>query len=81
MSTYTLEGLSDFILKLFKEENEEELYETWLHKERELSFKDFKNKYVKQSSKTKHRSLSKEEEQENIRHAMRFIKPLNEGGE
>lgn len=81
MRTYTLEGLADFILSLFKEENEEELYRTWLHKERELSFKEFKKKYMEQSNKTKYRSLSKEQEQENIRNAMRFIKPLNEGGE
>lgn len=79
MSTFTLGGLADFILSLFREENEEELYRTWLHKERELNFKDFKKKHLKQSSNKKYRSLSKEEEQ-NIRDAVKFIRALNNGG-
>lgn len=81
MSTYTLKGLADFILNLFKEVNEEELYETWLHKEKELGFKEFKNKYAEKSKGTGYKPLSKEEEHLNIINAMKYIKPRNEGGE
>ncbi len=81
MSTYTLEGLTDFILQLFDKENEDELYQTWLHKDHENSFKDFKKKYFKKMRTTKKEALSKEEEQKNIENAMKYIKPINKGGD
>lgn len=81
MSTYTLGGLADFILRLFKEENEEEIYDLWLYKGNEMDYKEFKEKILKQIKKTKHRTLSRAEEEENIRNATRFIKPINKGGE
>lgn len=81
MGTYTLEGLADFIFKLFDEVNEEDIYQTWLHKESNLGFAEFKKKYLKKPSNAKHKTLNKEEEERNIKEAARFIKPRNEGGE
>lgn len=42
MGTYSLEGLADFILQLYDEEREEDLWETWLHKDQKDDFKTFK---------------------------------------
>ena len=81
MSTYSLEGLADFILQLYDEEREENLWETWLHKDQKDDFKTFKKKYFKQAYRNKPKTLSKEEEERNIANAMRFIKPANKGGE
>lgn len=81
MSTYTLEGLADFILQLFDKESEDDLWESWLHKDHENTFKDYKKKYFKKIRNTKKQSLSKEEEQKNIANAMKYIKPINKGGE
>ena len=81
MSTYSLEGLADFILQLYDEEREEDLWETWLHKDQKDDFKTFKKKYFTQAYKKKPKAISKEEEERNIAHAMRFIKPIKGGGE
>ena len=81
MSTYSLEGLADFILQLYDEEREEDLWDTWLHKDQKDDFKTFKKKYFKQAHRNKPKALSKEEEERNIANAMRFIKPTNTGGE
>lgn len=81
MATYSLEDLADFILSLIDKDREEELWETWLHKDQENSFGDFKKKYFKKLRKDKKEVLSKEEEQKNIQNAMRFIKPINKGGD
>lgn len=81
MSTYTLEGLGVFILQLFDKENEDELWQTWLHKEQKDNYKEFKNKYYKSMYKSKPKSISREEEKENIKNASKYIKPVNKGGE
>ncbi len=81
MSAYTLDGLADFILQLYDKEKEDEIWQTWLHKEKQLSYEDFKKKYLKRMYKTKVKTLSKEEEQKIIENATRFIKPINKGGE
>lgn len=81
MKTYSLQGLADFVLQMFDKENEEEIWQTWLHKERQLNFADFKRKYFKKMHKTKVQALSKEEEERIIKNATRFIKPINKGGE
>jgi ribonuclease BN (tRNA processing enzyme) len=81
MGTYTLEGLADFILKLFKEENEEQLWEVWLNKPIEDDFKTFKEEQVKKAHQTKYKIISIEEEKRNIKNSMKFIKPRPEGGE
>lgn len=81
MSTYSLDGLADFILQLFDKQNEDELWDTWLHKEQKDDFKTFKKKYFKSMYKKKAKPLSKEEEEKVIANAMKFIKPVNKGGE
>lgn len=81
MSAYTLDGLADFILQLYDKEKEDEIWQTWLHKEKQLSYEDFKKKHLKRMYKTKVKTLSKEEEQKIIENATRFIKPINKGGE
>lgn len=81
MATYSLESLGDFILQLFDKENEEELWETWLHKEYKDSFKEFKKKYFKKMQRSNIKILSKEEEQKIIERATQFIRPINKVGE
>jgi hypothetical protein len=72
---------ADFILKLFDKENEDELWQTWLHKEMSVNFADFKKKYYKNANTSKVKSMSAEEEKRIIENATRFIKPKNKGGE
>lgn len=81
MATYSLEGLADFILSMFDKDKEDELWETWLHKDQQNTFKDYKKKYYKKIRNTKKEALSKEEEQKNIENAMKYIKPINKGGD
>lgn len=81
MGTYSLEGLADFILQLYDKDSEDEIWQTWLHKEQTDNFKDFKKKYLKKLHKPKNKVMSKEEEQKAISNAVRFIKPINKGGE
>lgn len=81
MATYSLEGLGDFILQIFDKENEEEIWQTWLHKEYKDSYKEFKKKYLKKLYKSKVKVLSKEEEQRIIENATKFIKPINKVGD
>lgn len=76
-----MEGLADFILRLFDKDNEEELWQTWLHKDVNMGFEDFKKKYMQSSHKKKITTMSIEEEKQIIANASRFIKPINEGGE
>ena len=47
MGTYSLEGLADFILQLFDQESEDEIWQTWLHKEYKDNYEAFKKKYLK----------------------------------
>lgn len=81
MSLYSLESLADFILQLLDKENEDEIWQTWLHKERNLDYAEFKKKYFKKMHKSKLQALTKEEEERIIKNATRFIKPINKGGE
>ena len=75
MGTYSLEGLADFILQLFDQESEDEIWQTWLHKDANMSYKDFKKKYLK-SVRRPNATISKEEEQKALDFAMKFIKPI-----
>ena len=68
-------------MRLFDKDNEEELWQTWLHKDVNMSFEDFKKKYMQSNHKKKITSMSLEEEKQIIANASRFIKPTNEGGE
>lgn len=81
MSTFTLEGLADFILRLYDEENENQLWEVWLHKPIEDDFKTFKKKQYKGLRNKKQKSLSVADEKKIIETNMKFIKAINKGGE
>ena len=81
LSTYTLEGLADFILQLFDKEAEDEIWQTWLHKEMKDNYGAFKKKYLKRMHKPVKKALSKEEEKQIIERNMQFIKPINKGGD
>lgn len=76
-----MKELADFILQLFDKDNEEELWQTWLHKDVDMGFEEFKKKYAQSSHKKKITAMSVEEEKQIIANATRFIKPTNEGGE
>lgn len=81
LRTYSLEGLADFILRLYDEENENQLWDVWLHRNVEGDFKTFKRKHHKKIRKKEQKPLSLEEEKEIIEKNMQFIKPVNKGGE
>lgn len=81
MGTYSLEGLADFILQLFDQESEDEIWQTWLHKEYKENYEAFKKKYLKRMHKPNKKALSKEEEMKVIERNMQFIKPITKGGE
>lgn len=81
LSTFSLEGLSDFIFYLFDQENEDTLFEIWLHKDSESDFATFKKNnqektYVKQPKK-----LTKEEEESVIKESFKLITPRGKGGD
>ena len=81
MSAYTLDGLADFILQLYDKEKEEEIWQTWLHKNTGMDYQEYKKKYLKKMHKPKVQTLSREEEERIMKNAARFIKPINKGGE
>lgn len=82
LATFTLEGFSDFVLFLFDQDNQDQLFETWLHKDQESNFEDFKKKNYKKSQKQQSKELSEKEEKAIIADSFKFIKPTNmEGGE
>ena len=81
MGTYSLEGLADFILQLFDQESEDEIWQTWLHKDYKENYDAFKKKYLKRMHKSKTRAISKQEEQTVLANAIKFIKPITKGGE
>ncbi|SFB90835.1 hypothetical protein SAMN04488102_101365 [Alkalibacterium subtropicum] len=81
MSTYTLEGLADFILQLYDQQNEDQLWEIWLNKQIEDDFPTFKKKHYRKIKNNKMQKLSEEEEKQIIESNMRFIKPIKKGGE
>ena len=81
MGTYSLEGLADFILQLFDQESEDEIWQTWLHKEYKDNYEAFKKKNLKRMHKPNKKALIKEEEMKVIERNMQFIKPITKGGE
>lgn len=68
-------------MDLIDQENEDEIWQTWLHKDANMSYKDFKKKYLKSVRKPKTATISKEAERQALELAMRFIKPVEKGGE
>lgn len=80
LHTYRLDELADFILRLIDQDAEDEVWQTWLSKDTNMNYKEFKKKYWK-SVRKPHATISKEDEQKALDLAMRFIKPITEGGE
>lgn len=73
LSTYTLKELGAFLVSLFGEQNEQELWEFYLHKvDSEISFKEFK----KENTKSKLKALTKEEEEQQIEWSSKFVKQI-----
>lgn len=68
-------------MDLIDQENEDEIWQTWLHKDANMNYKDFKKKYLKRMHKPNKKALSKEEEMKVIERNMQFIKPITKGGE
>jgi uncharacterized protein YdaU (DUF1376 family) len=83
MRTYSLKRLADFILFIFEKEQEDILWDVWLHKDVNEDFKTFKKKKMRTIRKKKVKSVSKDDEQKAIALASRFIKTTDhkEGGE
>lgn len=77
MKTYRLINLLDFIFYLFDQDQEERLYNQWLHTSMQQSFADFKKaQQVKKIRKSKaDKPVTKEDEQKMLAFATQFIKP------
>lgn len=64
--------LSDDLIKEQKEKQEEYLFQVWLHKEWEKSFKDFKEGILKKSNE-KNIKMTEKEEEDSIKKAERIL--------
>lgn len=64
----------DFILYLYEKENEETLWETWLSKDIQKDFKEFKQEYTRPLRVKPVGLISEERERENLEFASQFIK-------
>lgn len=64
----------DFILYLYEKENEETLWETWLSKDIQKDFKEFKQEYTRPLRVKPVELISEERERENLEFASQFIK-------
>lgn len=78
LSTFSLWGLSDFIFYLFNQENEDALFNVWLHKNQEDDFATFKKKNHYKEFVQQPKKLTKEKEQEIIKESFKLITPRNE---
>lgn len=75
LKSYSLAELMDFFIFLVGEEQEDRLWEVWLHKPIEDSFKDFKRKRMKPIYKRKIKTISENEENALIERAKKFVDP------
>lgn len=73
MSTYSMTGAAGFLVFMIEDENEQQLWDIWLHKETEHSdnFEKFKQASIKKSTK---KTLSKKDEQAAIAKAQNILK-------
>ncbi|MDC0826989.1 MAG: peptide methionine sulfoxide reductase [Lactococcus petauri] len=74
LATYSLSKAVDFILYLYEKENEETLWETWLSKDIQKDFKEFKQEHTQPLRVKQTEIISKEQEQNNLDFASQFIK-------
>ncbi|EAD0738589.1 peptide methionine sulfoxide reductase [Listeria monocytogenes] len=76
LRTYRIVDLTDFILYLQDTEQEERVYNQWLHTQMTQSFKEFKKQQNIQSvRKKKVQVTSKEAQQAALDYAFQFVKP------
>lgn len=77
LKTYRLVNLLDFILYLFEVEQEERVYNQWLHTNMQQSFTDFKEaqNYKTIRKKKADAPVTKEQEKAMLDYALQFIKP------
>lgn len=75
--------MSDFIFYLFEVDQEERLYNQWLHTNMQQSFKDFKKQQnvVSLRKRKNSKPVTKQEEQDLLAFASQFVKPTKTGGE
>lgn len=78
LATFSLEGLSDFIFYLFDQENEDTLFDIWLHKGQENDFATFKKKSGQKSFVKQPKKLTKDEEETIIKESFKLITPRSE---
>jgi hypothetical protein len=71
-------SLADFVLYLVDEQQEDYLWDIWLHKPIKDSFEQFKRKHMRKMYKEKVKTISKEEEESLVKRATQFIKPRSE---
>lgn len=74
-----MHGLMDFILYIFEQDNEDQLWSLWLAKDIEDSFADFKKDKVKRLRTPKVKITDEKQAKKNIEFASQFIKPREEG--
>ncbi len=73
-----MHGLMDFILYIFEQDNEDQLWAVWLAKDIEEDFVEFKKDKV-QSLRTRKTALTSEKEAvQNIEFAAQYVKPRKE---
>jgi len=70
--------LTDFILFIFEQKNDDELWAMWLAKDMEVSFKDFKKENQQKLRMKPVVITSDEEADKNIDFANQFVKPRKE---
>lgn len=79
LATFDSRGLVDFILFLFEQETEEELWSIWVHKDIEESFGDFKKERLNKLRVGTAKNITKNEINSNIATASQFIKTRKGG--
>lgn len=81
LSTFSFTEIPDMLLNSYDKTQEDEIWVTWLNKEEQLSFVDFKKKYFKQMKKNRKKSVTLEDEKKAIDFALKYITPTKESGE
>ena len=78
LSTYTLSDAVDFVLFIFEQDQDDILWDIWLHKEIKLDYAAYKKAHSLKLRKSTIMKTSAVDEQETIAWATQFIKPIEE---
>lgn len=80
LRTYRLCDLMEFIFYVQELEQEEKIYNQWLHTQMTQSLQEFKDQQkYRPLRKNKAKSTTKEEQQKALDFASQFVKPRKEG--